>query len=258
MNLKDALNNPDAILLEDDTVSPPRHHLLAIWRYPRTNDFSPYWEAANGARGAVQDFFIRKGNILANERITDAAKMEDLKEAAVIAIREIGQQQRKLNEAAIALKDERMELAKVDPAAPADAIVDIDIARHLRELVGDAREKFIGHMVAGAEPRAVDAVIRLPAFLTGLTDQMVAVIQSAAIERNHPDKVMRLESLEQAAQTAQSVLKQCGEALEAVAGLQLGELLAAYGDGAWEHFVKGDPAALAAIARRHVAVADAE
>ncbi|HHY49656.1 MAG TPA: hypothetical protein GYA10_07910 [Alphaproteobacteria bacterium] len=243
------LNNPDALTVSDESQSPPRFHHLAAWRHARDGAHSPLWEAALAARGALSDFFTRRKDILADERRSDRAKQDDTRAAALEALRELGDAQRRLNTSAEETRADRLKLAGVAPASPADAIADLDIARHFRSLGERDRQVFLQALVSGQEPRAVDAVLRLPGFLFGLTPEMVAIIRVAAVEREHPKEVGRLRSLDEAAQTAQHVLKRCAAILEESTALSLEDLMRGYGDGAWQHFVQGPRAPLEALAR---------
>jgi hypothetical protein len=245
------LNAPDSLTVTDESASPHRFHHLVVWRHPRAGEgFASAWAAANDARSALAAFFMRRASIQSDSRLSDSAKQEDVRKAAMDAVREIGNAQRLLNRVTDGSQRERMKLAGIVAATPTDAIVDLDIARHIRSLGESDRNAFLQSLVGGREARAVDAVLRLPAFLTGLTPEMLAVIRAAAVERAHPQDVERLRELDEAAMTAQHALRRASEVLTQGVALELADLMRGYGD-AWEHFLDGPRDALAALARRY-------
>lgn len=260
MNTTDMRNHPDALTVEDDSTSPVRFYHLATWSHPRADDFAPLWSAANDARGALRGYFVKRRDILANARLSAAAQQDDIREAALVALRELGGYQRRLNDAVERIDARRLKLADVAPADAAAAVVDLAIGDYLRGLQGDARERFLAGLVSGAEPRAVEAVLRLPTFLTGLSPELLAAVRNAAIERAEPQEVLKLDQLGKAVATAQHVLVRCFELISGSVAMELGDLIRAAGGDAWKDLVKmptGDPEVAAAIARRHLAGASA-
>lgn len=263
MNTTDMRNHPDALTVEDDSTSPVRFYHLATWSHPRADDFAPLWSAANDARGALRGYFVKRRDILANARLSAAAQQDDIREAALVALRELGGYQRRLNDAVERIDARRLKLADVAPADAATTVLDVAIGDYLRSLQGvqgDARERFLAGLVSGAEPRAVEAVLRLPTFLTGLSPELLAVVHKAAIERAEPQEVLKLDQLAKAVGTAQHVLTRAFELISGSVSLQLGETIRAAGSDAWKALVKmptGDPEVAAAIARRHLADASA-
>ncbi len=242
-------NDPDALTVEDEWSKSMQY--LAHWRHDRAGDFNALWEAANGARGTLRGFVTKRGNISTDTRLSDVAKQDDVRKAAVNALTELGGRQRALSTAIEATNSRRMALAKVKDPTPADAVYDVEVGRYLRSLQGDARQAFVRDLMTGAEPRAVEAVLRQPAFLTGLTPQMLGIIRSAAVERAHPEEAEKLKALDEAAQTAQRVLQKVAQTISSEVKLEPDELMAAYGDGSWQHFMDGLDA-LAANARKQI------
>ncbi len=245
MNLR---NDPDALSIEHGE----RFFFLASWRFPRGDKFAALWNAAINARASVANFLDRLNSVRANARLSDAARADDEKDAARKALAELGDQQRALNRELERLDTERLKLASVAPADAAQAVIDVALAQHFRGLTGHERDQLAASMVSGAEPRMVDAVLRLPAVLFGITPELRAVIESNAIEARAPEAVRDLQMRGEAARTTQMVLSRCVALVVEHSALSLEDRMVGLGAEAWQPHVRdGAPAAMAALARRY-------
>lgn len=248
MNETKRHNDPDALTIEHGG----KFVFLAAWRSPRADKFAPLWNAAVNARTSVANLLDRLDTIRANERLSDSARADDEKQAARAALAELGNQQRVLNAQAEQIGTERRKLAQVPQADAAQAVVDVALAQHFRSLPASEREQMAAALVSGAEPRMVDAVLRLPATLFGLSQELRAVIESNAVARARPDAVGELKQLGEAINTLQMLLNRCVALVLEHSALTLEERMVGLGAGAWQPHVRdGSAAALGALARRY-------
>lgn len=246
-DLTNLRNDPDAVAIDNGNS----YHLLAVWRHPRDEAFSPLWEIALAARTAVANMLDRLENVRQNDRLSDRAKQEDEREIARRTLADLGEQQRRLNKATDDLNAKRMRLAEVPPADAAQATVDVAIASFFRELTGDARSALLAEMVAGSQPRIVEALLRLPTVMFGITEKLAATIEGNAIVRRAPEQARHLQQMDEALSTAQLALTRAVALVNDSSGLTLEDRMVSLGSGAWQAHVKdGAPGALAALARR--------
>ena len=250
--VNDLRNNPDSIAITHGT----QFHYLAHWAHARDGEFSFLWHAANSARTEGARFFTRRDAVLADQRLSDSAKREDEKKIALDILHSLGQLQRNLNDAIAGHDAERQHLAQVQPSKdPAQMLLDIELARSFRDLSPGDRKAMMGMLVDGREPRMVDAIMRLPALLFGISPEALDVIRSNAIARSHPEDVGRLQELHAAAQTTQRVISRVVALVTDASSLTLQERMISLGDGAWQRHVDGNADALRVIADRYMPAA---
>lgn len=227
---------------------------LGSWRHLRDGDFAPLWKAANDARGAAADFYMHAQTVTGDANLSDHGKSSKLTEHAKASLRGIGKAQQLLNDAVAEIKAERAKLTAAERKTGTDGlaqtILDLEYARLVREMPQAQRDQIARQLLAGEHPQIVEAVLRLPAMATGLTENMVSMIEKAAINRTHPEAVMRHEQLEAAIQTAQSVIRQSAAVLgEGAPPLDMSEQIQALG-GNWRGILQGPEGAMDAIAAR--------
>lgn len=172
----------------------------------------------------------------------------------------------KLTAAIEAVGVERAKLAAVKPYAPDDAVtvqIDLALAAHLRSLAGQEREKFTASLMDGSNPSAVNAVLRLPPVLTGLSNELLALVETRAIERANPGQVREFQDLAQSARRAQEVLREASAAVtKAAPELTAKEIFQSFGaaGGDWARLagvMTSDPATIGVLERRFQAAGEA-
>lgn len=241
-------NDPNTLAIEHGE----QFHYLAHWRHPRDGAFSALWSIVVSTRAKTASFFTRRDNVLADSRLSDAAKRDDEKQIAIDTLRGLGIEQRDLNQAIAAHDNERQRLAQVQDTDSLQMQLDIEIARYFRALPPSERDALIATLVAGREPRMVDAVIRLPTRLFGVTEEMAGIIRANAIERKAPAEVARLRELHEASQTTQFVIARSVDLVTNSSALTMQERMSALGKDAWQTHVKdGAPDALEALAKKY-------
>lgn len=246
-------HNLDAITI--DTRGPVGEKYLMNWRWPRDADFAPLWLAANGVVNEASAFFMSRETINGDPELSDNGKKSRLENLAKERIGQIGKMQKRLNQAAEDIAAAGRNLAAVKPygngpEGATTAVLDAEIARALRELPTDERDKIAKGLMSGQDQRVIDAVLRLPGFVTGVSENMRGLIEAAAIRREHPEAVMKQEALTEAAQGAQTVIRGAAGLLLEHSGLDLQAQMRALG-GEWRGILRGREDAMDALARRY-------
>lgn len=173
--------------------------LLASWRFPRDGKFSQLWNITVGARATLSQLLKKLDSIKEDPRLSEVAQKEDAKAAALEAMEDVGQRQRALNTAISKSEAEFMVVAAIPQyggaTAAADAVIDCEIARHFRTLTGDDRSEFIKRMLSGEYEREIDAALRLPDSLFGLTQEAKLAVGNSALQRKNPGAVDEFREL---------------------------------------------------------------
>lgn len=227
-------HHPDAITVDTRGGHKRSNAYLGTWRFNTGDKFSAFWKRANEGAGIATEYFMRRSTIAQNADLSDSAKTRQLRELATEYLRKFGTEQHQLNQSLEALRKERQSLAAVKPYggpdAAAQAVLDAEIARMVREMPPAERERLTSRLVGGEEPRVVEAILRTPPILTGFSPQMRATIENAAIRREHPEAVLLQESLEESAQVAQGILRQASTLVTEASGFSFTEVLGALGE----------------------------
>jgi hypothetical protein len=240
VNMPYTPSNPYGVHPFIKAVVAGREFNIALWQWPADGAFASLYMCTRDAKSAVEGFHLAAATISADERRSALAKQEDRNAKGVEWLRTLGGVQRRLNNAAEALGQQRRKLSEVAPASPADAVIDCAIAQRLLALTNDAEAMGAvrGSLLSGADPRVTTAVLRLPAFLTGLSEQFVARVASAEIRRRAPREADEMESLGEALEAAQTGLRNAyGHIAKANPELPMGDQQKAMGDDAWEHLL---------------------
>lgn len=251
--------DPNSLVLDRKTAGGEKY--LATWKWPRDGDFSALWHAANSAVNESSAYFLARESINSDVDLSDSGKKSRLEAVAKNRLAEIGRAQKSLNQATEDIATQGRALAAVrpygaGPEAAAMAVLDAEIARALRELPTEQRDKIARGLLSGQDPRVTEAVLRLPSFVTGISENMRVHIEAAAIRREHPEAVKKQEQLSDAARGAQAVLRGAAAQLLDHSGLDLQAQLAALG-GDWRGILRGPGDAMDALARKYATPAEA-
>lgn len=84
--------------------------------------------------------------------------------------------------------------------------IDVALIGAFKSLDNNARMQAIAAMQSGGDQRLCDAILRMPAMLTGLSHTVLANLREAAVNRAHPEEVQRRRNLEQAASAARTMI----------------------------------------------------
>ncbi|WP_312920128.1 hypothetical protein [Stutzerimonas nitrititolerans] len=224
-----------------------KDRILAIWE-GRT-DTELYGITKSTAR-EIENTFLRMNRIKGDVRLSDQAKREDSRGAGLDSLKNLAKSAIRLEALRTQHKERANRLAAVTPYRDGDAataLIDMEIARKLASMPNATARAIM--LVNGEQPRLTEAVLRLPAFLSGLSDAEYGRIASAAIERAHPEQS---RAIAQEADELDAASKAVEKAFSIIAGethAPLDDQVAAAGEHA-EKLVKTAPEAIANIQRR--------
>lgn len=248
--------HPDALVIDTRLARTGEKH-LGVWRWKRDDDFAPLWSAANDAARVAGGFFADRETYDNDEHLSVFGKAEKVRESAKSALRDFGAAQKRLTSALAKIAATRQQLAAVRPIPAgvegvAERLLDIELARALREMPANDRQDVARRLLSGEEQRVIEAVLRVPAIVSGLSENMRGLIEHAAIQREHPEQVMRAEAMKEAASMAQRIVTKSARLVLEHAGLDLGDQLKALG-GEWRGIIPahGPEDAMDALARKH-------
>lgn len=102
----------------------------------------------------------------------------------------------------------RFTAGLAEPATePADLAMMQEIRTWLRSLLDPERLTRVRQLAADGDKPALRAVLTAPPYLTGLDEEMLALILDEAAKRNHPERHGKLEAFRQAASAAERALE---------------------------------------------------
>lgn len=160
--------------------------ILAIWEGQQSGEL--YGIAKSAAR-ELEGVGLRLNRIINDTRLSAEAKRDDRKTAGLDSLKTLAKSAARLEVLRAQHQERSRNLAAVSPYRDGDAatpLVDMEIARKLDQMKDEAARVVM--LVTGEQPRLTEAVLRLPAFLSGLSDAEHNRISAAAIERAHPEQ----------------------------------------------------------------------
>lgn len=163
-----------------------KDRILAIWEGLREGEL---YNIAKGAAREVEQTSLLLDRLINNPRLSAEAKRDDRKEVGLDSLRALAKSAARLEALRTQHKERANRLAAVTPYRDGDAatpLIDMEIARKLDAMKDEAARAIL--LVTGEQPRLTDAVLRLPAFLSGLSDAEHRRISAAAIERANPEQ----------------------------------------------------------------------
>lgn len=84
--------------------------------------------------------------------------------------------------------------------------IDVALVQAFKGMDTSHRMQAIASMQSGGDQRMCDAILRMPAILTGLSPTVLGNLREAAVNRAHPEEVHRRRGLEQAASAARIMI----------------------------------------------------
>lgn len=161
-----------------------KDRILAMWEGPKDGEL--YGITKNTAR-EVEATFLRLNRILNDDRLSAEAKRDDSKQAGLDSLANLAKSAATLEKLRVLHHERANGLAAVAPYRDGDAatpLIDMEIARRLADMKDETARVIM--LITGEQPRLTEAVLRLPAFLSGLSDAEHGRIAAAAIERSNP------------------------------------------------------------------------
>ncbi|MDB5984761.1 MAG: hypothetical protein JWQ69_5776 [Pseudomonas sp.] len=209
-----------------------KDRIVGMWRHAQDGAFSGLYGIATEARNHVTGLQIAAMNFNSDARLSDQAKKADIKGAAKDRLYFLGQLQRKLDEMRAIHNAQAARLSAVKPYRDGDAAavqIDLALAGMLRAMNPAERN---AQLLAGTNKAYVDAVLRLPRELSGISTDWYARVQKEALVRASPREAQESEDLYQAAEDAQDTIKRAFDLIWKDSGINLDDRVAAAGDSA--------------------------
>jgi len=211
-----------------------RSRLVGMWRFPENGAFADLYAIARDARNHVEGLQIAAMNILGDNRRSDLAKQEDIRASAKDRLYFLGQLQRDFEIYKSKVKDRADKLSAVKPYRDNDPIavqIDLALAAQLRGMEPALRN---ATLLAGTDKAYVDAALRLPRELSGISPEWYARITKEALVRANPREAQEIADLTEAADAAQETLRTAFGLISSDAGISLDERVDAAGEAAKE------------------------
>lgn len=195
---------------------------LAIWDFG-SNYSAPHlsgaWGIISKSRQAVEGLWSMTSTIEADERRSESAKRDDVRAQALQRASEIGQLQKQLNALHAQHTATKLKLSAVPEynaeTGAAMAILDIEIAKHVAAMEPAKRTALTQF---GSDQRAVDALLRVPPIISGLSAEQLSALTEIAVNRRHPDKSRELAeqslALDRAAEAVQRAFETAADSLD--------------------------------------------
>lgn len=158
--------------------------IMAIWEGAQSGEL---YTIAKEASRAVEHTGLVINRIVNDKRLSPEAKREDRKSAGLDSLKNLAKFAARIEMLRKQSAVRANSLAAVGPYRDGDAatpLIDMEIARKLGQMTDESARVLM--LLTGEQPRLVEAVLRLPAFLSGLGDAEYRRISAAAIERANP------------------------------------------------------------------------
>jgi hypothetical protein len=239
-------------------VSGGKERIVGLWRHPEDGKFAEAFRFAREARSHVEGLQIAHMNINSDDRLSDSAKAGDRYKAAKERLHFIGQLQRGLDTLRSQHLERASRLTAVPPYRDSDAVavqIDLALAAQLREMEPAARN---AALLAGTHQVFVNAALRLPRELTGISADWHARVLKEAITRAHPREAQEVEDLTQAIEDAQEAIRVAFDIIQGDSGMSLGDKVEAAGESAAALVTGVSPGTVERISERLAAQAKAE
>jgi hypothetical protein len=206
--------------------------IVGMWRHAQDGVFSGLYAIATEARNHVSGLQIAASNFNSDTRLSAQAKKDDIKNSAKDRLYFLGQLQRKLDDVRAIHNAQAARLSAVKPHRDGDAAavqIDLALAGMLRAMDPAERNS---QLLTGTNKAYVDAVLRLPRELSGISADWYARVQKEAMVRASPREAQEAEELYQAADDAQETIKRAFDLIWKDSGISLDDRVAAAGDSA--------------------------
>ncbi|VVN47680.1 hypothetical protein [Pseudomonas fluorescens] len=211
-----------------------KSRLVGMWKFPEAGPFADLYAVAREARNHVEGLQIAAMGIINDARRSDSAKQEDIRATAKDRLYLLGQLQRDFEKYKEKVKERADKVTAVKPYRDNDPIavqIDLALAAQLRAMSPPERN---ATLLAGTDKAYVDAALRLPRELSGVSSEWYARITKEALVRANPREAQEIADLTEAADAAQDALRTAFGLISADAGISLDERVDAAGEAAKE------------------------
>lgn len=238
-------------------TSAGKDRIIGFWRHPEDGKFADLYRLACDARNHVEGLQIASMNIGSDKRLSEQAKKEDRQKAAKERLGFLGQLQRRLDAVRDAHQERASRMSAVQPYRDGDSAsvqIDLALAAQLRAMEPAARN---ATLLAGTDKAYIQAALRLPRELSGVSSDWYARIQKEAIVRANPTEAQEVEDMYQAVDDAQEAIKSAFGIIVIDTGISLDDRVGAAGESAKDLVSGISPVTIERIQER-LATQDAE
>lgn len=211
-----------------------KSRLVGMWKFPETGPFADLYAVAREARNHVEGLQIAAMGIISDDRRSDSAKQEDIRATAKDRLYFLGQLQRDFEKYKEKVKERADKLTAVKPYRDNDPIavqIDLALAAQLRAMPPAERN---ATLLAGTDKAYIDAALRLPRELSGVSSEWYARITKEALVRANPREAQEIADLTEAVDAAQDTLRTAFGLISTDAGISINERVDAAGEAAKE------------------------
>ncbi|MDQ8051064.1 hypothetical protein [Luteibacter sp.] len=209
-------------------------HMLAPWPYGREGVIGELYQRVKRVESILTAYDAKVTKIRGDARLSPKAQLDDQKAAAEEAVKAIGVSQKLLYDIAESEAEDQQDEAAVDPYKPSDAVtvaIDLALAEQLR---GPYADKVTSMIRLGTHPRMLEALIRLPVELTGVTEDQRQIAITQAIYRKDPVRAQLNEAFAEAYGAAEYAHRQGLKVVLPASGLSSVEVRQVLGEASAE------------------------
>lgn len=220
------------------TIVNGKDRILAVWQGDQSSEL---YNIAKLAGREVENTGLRLNRIAGDTRLSSEAKRDDRKEAGVDSLRSLAKFSTRLEALRGDYQERLNRLAAVTPYRDGDTatpLIDMEIARKLGAMDDASARRLL--LLTGEQPRLTEAVLRLPPFLSGLTDAEHRRISTASLERSNPEGLSMIKQEGEDLDSATKAVLKAFRLVVEVTGAELLTQIEAAGERA-EALVNADP-----------------
>lgn len=220
------------------TIVNGRDRILAVWQGDQGSEL---YNIAKSAGREVEHTALRLGRITSDTRLSAEAKRDDRKSAGVDSLRSLAKFSTRLEALRGDYQQRMNRLSAVAPYRDGDTstpLIDMEIARKLSSMDDASARRLL--LLTGEQPRLTEAVLRLPPFLSGLSDAEHRRIANVTLERANPEAFALITQEGEDLDSATKAVSKAFRLVVEVTGAELVTQIEAAGDRA-EFLVNADP-----------------
>lgn len=187
---------------------------LGPWIHGRSGVFGELYQRVERAGNILNNFERKRQQIRSDQRLSAKAKLEDERAAAKEAADQLRTSRSLLRSIAERLADEQRSVVAVEPYKPNDVatvLIDLALGEHIKGM--DQAKLVRSYRLGDGDPRLLEAMVRLPTALTGLTPEQHQACVTQAIYQKDPANAQVREAYAEALQMAEYAYKKAGQLL---------------------------------------------
>lgn len=184
------------------------NRLIGLWRGQQDGSAQSAYDVARDAVRQAEGFALALGRIAADENLSAMGRIEPARQHVAERTRVLQKIAAQVDEHRSGIQARQQAALKIGKADAAEAVLDVAIATYIRSLPDREQFKMIEGLKLGvASQRLVEAVVRLPPELCGMTQTTHAGILSEHVRRADPEAAEELRVAGAAWDNAAEVVK---------------------------------------------------